>query len=195
VHVSHIADQQILGETEFAIPGGVFISDGHCWVSMDQDGSVKVGLDDFAKKLIGCIDDIEPPNLGMSIQRGQPLFSVKQGERTITFHSPISGRVAKVNAALKKDVRALETTPYEKNWVCALDSDDLDVELPQLKIGKTAVTFFQDEIDALIDLLHLKRKNGDHQRGPQAGSQLSMPNLKQLERKDWTKLTNRFFAR
>jgi len=36
---------KVLGNScsEFAIPGGVFISKDHCWVGIDQDGNVKIG--------------------------------------------------------------------------------------------------------------------------------------------------------
>ncbi|HSR18680.1 MAG TPA: response regulator, partial [Ignavibacteriaceae bacterium] len=82
VHITHLADTKT--SLEFVIPGGVFISPGHCWISMEQDGNVKIGIDDFAKKLIGKIDAIEFPNLGMNIKKGQPLFTIKQGRKTIT---------------------------------------------------------------------------------------------------------------
>ncbi len=56
VHISHLSGEEYFKSGEFAIPGGVFISKDHCWVGIDQDGNVKIGIDDFAKKLIGKID-------------------------------------------------------------------------------------------------------------------------------------------
>ena len=90
----------------------------HCWVGIDQDGNVKIGIDDFAKKIIGKIDDIEFPNLGMNVEKGQPLFSFKQGRRMITFGSPISGNVTKVNTELLEEIDTLDYSTYEQNWIC-----------------------------------------------------------------------------
>ena len=103
VHIAHLSEKEKLGAGEFSIPGGVFISESHCWAAVGQDGIVKVGLDDFAKKLIGKIDDINLPNLGMTISKGQPLFSIKQSNKIIQFLSPITGLVKSLNNDLPEN--------------------------------------------------------------------------------------------
>lgn len=147
VHISHLTGKEIMEDNEFAIPGGVFISKDHCWVSIDEDGYTKIGIDDFAKKLIGKIDNIEFPNLGMHVIVDQPLFSIKQNRRYITFNAPISGNVIDVNNELLDNLENLELSPYEFNWICKLDAENLDLELKNLYIGKAAVSFYQKDID------------------------------------------------
>jgi CheY-like chemotaxis protein/glycine cleavage system H lipoate-binding protein len=153
VHITYLAEADRVRKWEFSIPGGAMISRGHCWANMAQDGSVKVGLDDFAKKLLGPIDAIDFPSIGMTVQAGQPLFGIRQKHRQVQFSAPVSGRVVKINAALSEDCDALEMTPYQKNWVCVIDADNLDIELPQLKIGKAAVALFQTDIDRFRGLM------------------------------------------
>lgn len=190
VHIAHLTEKEKLGAGEFAIPGGVFISDGHCWLSLSQDGSGRVGIDDFAKKLIGKITGIDFPNLGMNITKGQPLFSIKQGNRTIQFLSPISGQVKSINHELAEDLEALDFTPYEKNWICAIDADKLDSELTQLKIGKNAVNYYQDEIDNYIKLIkEIEKKDSSEPFELQWGQ------LEKLEEKDWYMITGEFFKK
>ncbi|MHB8838507.1 MAG: glycine cleavage system protein H, partial [Gemmatimonadaceae bacterium] len=147
VHVSHLPEVDRVRRSEFSIPGGAFISAGHTWATMAPDGSVKVGMDDFAKKLLGPVDSIEFPPIGMTVKVGQPLFVVRQKKRRVQFTSPLSGRVTKTNTMLAEDTEALEMSPYAKNWVCVIDADRLDVEIPQLKIGKAAVAMFEEDID------------------------------------------------
>ena len=115
-----------------------------------------MGIDDFAKKLLGQIDSIEMPNLGMEITKGQALFNVKLGSKTISFKSPLSGKVAKVNNSLGENLDSLDVTPYEKNWICVVDADNLDTELQDMKIGNAAVKFYQEKIDSAQE--HLKEK-------------------------------------
>ena len=153
VHITHLSYKEDPKSTEFFIPGGVFISDGHCWSAVSQDGTVKMGIDDFAKKLLGKIDSIEMPNLGMEVKKGQALFNVKRGNKIINFKSPLSGKVAKVNNDLGENLEALDVTPYEKNWVCVVDADNLDTELQDMKIGNAAVGFYQDKIDKAQEYL------------------------------------------
>jgi len=153
VHITSLSEYPQNEFEEFAIPGGVFISPGHCWVSLNQDGTVKIGLDDFAKKVIGKIDSIEMPNLGRQISCGQPLFSLKQNKRSIPFISPVSGKVVKINGELNSKLAGLDLSPYDKNWICMIDAENLAEEVKDLKIGKSAVSFYQDEIDNCVTFL------------------------------------------
>jgi CheY-like chemotaxis protein/glycine cleavage system H lipoate-binding protein len=195
VHVTHLPSTEGLLASEFAIPGGVFISEGHTWASMDEDGTVKVGLDDFAKKFIGRIDDLEMPNLGMVVKKGQPLFYVKQGYRTIPFNAPVSGRVAKVNTALKNDLKALDVTPYGDNWVCVIDADHLDVEIPKLKIGKAAVEFYHEELEHANKYVHRISGNGRGGSGDGSAQTLKLGELGQLNDREWDAVVAEFFKR
>ncbi len=195
VHVTHLPKAEGLLESEFAIPGGVFISEGHTWACMDEDGTVKVGLDDFAKKFIGRIDDLEMPNLGMTVKKGQPLFYVKQGYRTIPFSSPVSGRVAKVNAALKGDLKALDVTPYGDNWVCVIDADHLDDEIPKLKIGKAAVSFYHDELEHAHKYVHRAAGNGQDGSGNGSSEAFKSGELEKLNDREWDEAVAEFFKR
>lgn len=190
VHISHLTGSEYFKSGEFAIPGGVFISKDHCWASIDQDGNVNIGIDDFAKKLVGKIDDIEFPNLGMNIKVNQPLFSLKQGRRHITFASPISGNVTEINNDLEDDIELLEISPYEKNWVCKIDADNLDLELKNLKIGNSAVAFYQEDIEKYQnDIKKMKQtKNGDIEG-------IFIGELANLDDHNFEKIVSEFFLR
>lgn len=187
VHITHLTETEKVKFGEFAIPGGVFISEGHTWASVAQDGSVRIGIDDFAKKLIGEIDDIEFPNLGMNISKGQPLFSIKQKNRIVKFNSPLSGIVAKINHELKEELHSLNYSVYEKNWICTIDADKLDSELPKLKIGKNAVEFYQNEIDKFLK--EMKNILKDDTKS----DELIWGEINNLEEKNWYYITSEFF--
>ncbi|NOX64814.1 MAG: response regulator [Chlorobi bacterium] len=159
VNITNVDNILGVKSTGFSIPGGVFISDNHCWISINQEGHAQVGIDDFAMKLIGKVDSIEPPNLGMQIKKGEILFTVKANGKSVQFKSPISGKVVRVNNQLFEDLSVLEYSSYHKNWVCIIDSDELDSELADLKIGKAAVNFYQEELEKLKSL-HNKIRSG-----------------------------------
>ncbi|MFH0990757.1 MAG: response regulator [bacterium] len=190
VHVSHVTEMGYFPTAEFAIPGGAFISEGHCWLTMESDGGVKIGVDDFAKKLLGRIDDIEFPNLGMTVNAGQPLFSIRCGHRMIPFQAPVSGRVTKINKYLGEHLEALEITPYGRNWICVVDAENFDAELSKLKIGKTAVSFFQTEIDHFIK--SVGRPNGG---GNGSNDSLHSGQMGKLEDREWNIVVSKFFRR
>jgi len=191
VHIAHASETERVRTGEFNIPGGVFISRGHCWAAVAQDGAVKVGLDDFAKKLIGPVDAVDFPNVGMTVKAGQPLFSIRQKHRRVQFHSPVSGRVVKISQELGEDCEALEITPYHKNWVCVIESGALDGELPALKIGGSAVTFFQEELERFREAMRGFVKDG----GLDPGQPLQVGQLQELDDAQWEKVVKDFFQR
>ncbi len=159
VHISHLSGDEYFKSGEFAIPGGVFISRNHCWAAIDQDGKVRIGIDDFAKKIIGKIDDIDYPNLGMKANPDQPLFCIKQGYRKVPFSSPITGNVISLNNKLKENIDSLDISPYESNWICIIDADNLDSEIKNLQIGNAAVSLYQEDIEKYMEEIKNLKQN------------------------------------
>lgn len=191
VHITHVHGAEQFMTKEFTIPGGMFIARNHCWVSMETEGDVKVGMDDFAKKLIGKIDGFEFPNRGMNIQVGQPLFSVKQGNRIIHFKSPVSGKVTEINHALVKDPDRILVTPYDNNWICIIDPDRVDDDIRHLKIGKSAVQFYQEDLQNYQNEVKTMVKGNGHGKP----GDIYTGEMQQLEDKDWALVTGHFFER
>jgi len=190
VHISHINEVFDASIPEFLIPGGVFISQGHCWSSINEEGIAKVGIDDFAKKMIGKIDGIEYPNVGMDVKKGDALFTVKQGNKNVIFKAPISGKVKKINNLLKDDLISLDFSSYGDNWICEIDAEELDNEIPQLKVGKAAVSFFQSEIEKLQEI---KNKLRTGKGKDMFSSHLHIGEMENVDDVTWNRYKENFF--
>jgi glycine cleavage system H lipoate-binding protein len=175
---------------EFSIPGGVLISAGHCWASLAEDGSAKIGLDDFAKKLLGSVDSIDFPNIGMNVKAGQPLFSVNQSHRRAQFCAPLSGKVVKINEDLREDFAMLEELPYGNNWICVIEGDDLDAELPHLKIGRSAVALIQEDIERFQAFV--QKADGGEVSDP---ASLCIGAIEKMDDARWDTTVKEFFGR
>jgi CheY-like chemotaxis protein len=193
VHITQFKESGSTTTPEFQIPGGVFISDGHSWVNVGEDGTAKIGLDDFAKKIIGKIDSIELPNLGMIVKKGQSLFTVMQGTKNISFKSPLSGKVKTINKFINNEIESLNSTVYDQNWICEIDADELDSELKSLKIGKSAVTLYQDDIERLIQMKK-KMKTGKEKDFEPDGVIYS-GEMEKLDDISWTRYCESFFEK
>ncbi len=190
VHVLGPEDSDPGIKGEFSIPGGVHVSAGHCWVSLAEDGSARVGLDDFARKLLGSMDSISFPSIGTSVKAGNPLFRVTQGSRRAPFNAPLSGKILMINEAIGQNCSILEETPYGNNWICVIEGDNLDAELPQLKIGKSAVTFFQEDLDRFKAFVQktLGNEVSDHES-------LFIGVIEKLDDAGWETAMKEFFGR
>lgn len=193
VHITHLKEVAGTKAPEFQIPGGVFISDGHCWATVSETGTVKVGIDDFANKVIGKIDSVGLPNLGMVIKKGQSLFTITQGQRTISFKSPVSGKVKEVNKFINSELDSFEISPYEKNYVCEIDADELDSEITSLKIGKSAVSFYQEDIERLQVLK--KKTMTSKEAGLEPEGAIFVGEMEKLDDINWKRFAEEFFEK
>jgi len=181
-------------EHEFALPGGVFISEGHVWANVTVPGLVRVGIDDFARKMIGRINAIEFPTKGSAVKKGERLFAIRQGKRAAIFKSPITGKVHSLNLELAQNLEWLEKQPYEKGWVCSLKPDQLATELENLKIGEKAATWYQQEIKRVRELLTPASGNGHngHVEELPAMAQLVEGQLEEVDERTWEKFSESF---
>ncbi len=176
---------------EFGLPGGVFISAGHVWANVTMPGMVRVGMDDFARKMIGRIDAIEAPAKGAIIRKGEKLFSVRQGERVAAFHAPITGTVQAINVDLPQHLDWLEGHLYEKGWVCSLKPEHLAEELEQLKIGEKAAAWYKSEITRLREMLAPPDGKGPAAPGTMV-ARLVEGQLEEVDDATWMKFTESF---
>jgi len=195
VNITHMSESEHSDTVEFSIPGGVFISSGHCWAALDPDGKALVGIDDFAKKIIGNIDALNLPNLGMEVKQGQLLFSIKQDTLSIPFYAPVSGTVESINRALLDDLDRLELNPYDDNWFCKIDASQLDSELGKLKIGQTAVEFFNEDIAKIHDYVKKSVTATKDESKIPADGHVYIGELEALKEKDINAIINDFFKR
>jgi CheY-like chemotaxis protein len=176
---------------EFGLPGGVFISSGHVWANVTVPGMVRLGVDDFVRKMIGRIDAIDLPAKGASVKKGERLFTVRQGGRVAIFNAPISGVVQDVNAELAHHLDWLSTRPYEKGWVCSMKPAHLAEELGQLKIGEAAAAWYQTEIVRLQHVLAPAQGQSVSSATGTTGP-LAEGELEEADDSTWAKFTEAF---
>ena len=132
---------------EINVPAGVFISPSHTWISLGLNGIVRVGLDDFAQKILGPVEAIELPRKGQKVEKGKTLFTIKKGENRLSLPSPVTGTVLTVNSDLSDHMEYLQMKPYELGWICMVEPISLPQDLQALTIGADAVSWFKKEVD------------------------------------------------
>ena len=140
------------------VPGGIYVSPEHTWVGIDITGEARVGLDDFALKSLEDIKDIEFPAQGSTVHKGEPLFSLRRGEKTLTFPSPLTGKITGVNHDLTYYLELVTRRPFALGWICCLEPAGLSQELRDLKIGADALPWYESEIRDFRSRLKTLRK-------------------------------------
>jgi len=131
----------------FKIPQGYYLHRGHAWVKIEEDSEVRVGLDDFALKLMGPPDTIVPPLVGKAITRNDAQITLNRGKNSARVLSPVNGVVTAVNPAVRKQGKQAAQSPYAGGWVMRIHATDLRADLKELMIGDETLDFLKSEIE------------------------------------------------
>jgi glycine cleavage system H lipoate-binding protein len=142
--VAHAA--AVPAKARFVIPKGYFFGRGHTWIELLSDNLARVGLDDFAQKIIGRIDDVAFISGGDEVVKGDTLFTLRQGEKELSFRAPISGKVVSFNDELSTSPDVLRKKPYSDGWVAIIKPTNLDKETRFLSRGDEAAQWLKEEI-------------------------------------------------
>lgn len=81
----------------FAVPERVYFHPGHAWASLEPDGIVAVGMDDFAHKLVGPVAGVRLPAPGARLAQGEYGWSLLANGHAVDMLSPVDGVVVETN--------------------------------------------------------------------------------------------------
>ncbi|MEJ5360179.1 MAG: hypothetical protein WHT06_16075 [Desulfobacterales bacterium] len=119
------------------IPQGFYLHPAHVWLEPGEGGEVRLGLDDFAWRLLSP-EQIAAPRAGERLERGRPAFRARRGNREIPFPSPVDGVVTAVNPAVRERSGKGEADPYDADWVLTAQAAGLPAALGRLEVGEAA---------------------------------------------------------
>ncbi len=122
----------------FQVPDNVRYHPGHTWALSESPDLVRVGLDDFASKLVGKIERIALPQRGRWIRQGQKLWTIFRDGKSVDMVSPIEGTVSDVNEAAVQNPELARKDPYGEGWLVAVQSPDAKTNFRNLLGGALA---------------------------------------------------------
>ena len=179
----------------FSIPEGLFVGAGHTWARLEADGSVCIGVDDFASKLLGRVDRLELAGAGAPLGHGDAAFVLHQGDKSAAFASPVEGTVTAVNAALLENPEHLRAAPYDAGWLLRLRPHRLGAELRRLRLGAEARSWLQEETARFADFLSRSLPAEPAGVTLQDGGLPVTGVLEQLDTSAWERFESEFLAR
>jgi CheY-like chemotaxis protein len=157
VHLITPSIDAVKSRHKINVPAGVFISPSHTWINLELNGIARVGIDDFAQKVLGPIEKIELPLEGQKIKKGAPLFSIQKGTNQLSIPSPVSGTVVAKNSELLDRMDYIQIKPFELGWICTVEPSNLPEDFQSLIIGADSVTWYQKEIEKYNEKLNQLR--------------------------------------
>jgi glycine cleavage system H lipoate-binding protein len=120
---------------------------------MEQNGIVKVGIDDFLQHLTGPITRIKMKNEGVKVKKGEHVLSLIQNGKQLNIYAPISGTIIEKNSALNTKASLMNSSPYNEGWVYRIDPANWTREIQLLFMADKQKQFIKNEFSRLKDFL------------------------------------------
>ena len=169
------------------VPHGFYLHKGHAWLRVEENSEVRVGLDDFALRLLGPLDQIEAPLVGKTLAQNRMDIKVNRGSLQADIFSPVSGVVTAINPKLRERGSLANQDPYTGGWILRAHSETLRKELQHLMIGSETEAFYRAEIDRLYQVI-------ETETGPMStdGGQLGSDIYGNMPQVGWDRLVGLF---
>lgn len=140
-------------ENSILVPKGIYFDKSHTWAFMQQDGNVKVGLDDFLQHVTGSITRIKMKEAGEKVRKGEKILTIIQNGKQLNISSPISGIIREQNQNLTTNSSIVNAAPYAEGWVYLIEPKNWLREIQFLFMAEKYKEWLQDEFVRLKDFL------------------------------------------
>mgnify|MGYP001256759557 CR=1 FL=1 len=96
----------------------------HEWAKDRGDGTVTVGITDFAQEMLTDIVFVELPVQGRKVKREEPFAVVESVKSVSDIFAPVSGEVIAVNDALEEKPELINQDAFNEGWIAVIRMDD-----------------------------------------------------------------------
>ena len=111
------------------IPADLRFAKSHEWLRAESDGTVTIGITDYAQNSLGDITYVQVPKVGTAFKTGETFGVVESVKAASDVYAPVSGDVTEGNSALADDPALINRDPEGEGWFFKLklsNPGDLD---------------------------------------------------------------------
>jgi glycine cleavage system H lipoate-binding protein len=142
--------QQVKG---FDVPMGYYFHNGHAWARIESGGYIRIGLDDFALKVLGKADAFDLPLMGKELDHGKIGWGLKRKDNLADVLSPIDGVIVEVNSELREKPDVANREPYGDGWLFMVRTPDVKATMGKLMTDQSSLTWINDEVTNLENMI------------------------------------------
>lgn len=99
------------------VPAELRYAKSHEWVRAEPDGTVTVGITDYAQAALGDITYVQAPKVGAMLAAGAVFGVVESVKAASDLYAPVAGTVVAVNGALEGAPETVNRDPYGEGWM------------------------------------------------------------------------------
>ena len=105
------------------IPADLKYTESHEWVRVEADGTITVGITEYAQEALGDIVFVELPKVGTTYTAGDDAAVVESVKAASDIYAPVSGEVTAVNDAVVASPESINADAYA-NWMFKMKPSD-----------------------------------------------------------------------
>jgi len=115
---------------KYEIPDDLYYTREDEWARVERN-RVTIGITDYAQQQLGDIVFVELPELGRTLDRGEPFGVVESVKAVADLFAPLTGEVVEVNTGLGEAPDGVNADCYGDGWLVVVQLSD-PAELEQL---------------------------------------------------------------
>jgi len=105
------------------IPADLKYTESHEWIRVEADGTITVGITEYAQEALGDIVFVELPKVGTNYTAGDDAAVVESVKAASDIYAPVSGEVTAVNGAVVASPESINSDAYA-NWMFKMKPSD-----------------------------------------------------------------------
>ena len=129
--------------------GDVFLHPEHVWARVEEQGKVRIGLDDFAQRLVGRIYNVRLPVAETRISKSDACWWIVHAAGETKIPVPIKGTIEMGNQKLMVSPSLINQDPYGEGWALYVRPDNLESSLKEFHYGEQAKVWSESEYSRL----------------------------------------------
>lgn len=106
------------------IPAELKYTESHEWVRTEADGTVSVGITEYAQDALGDIVFVELPKIGQALAAGKDCAVVESVKAASDIYAPAGGTVTGANSVLEKEPSKVNEDPEGAGWFFKMTLSD-----------------------------------------------------------------------
>ncbi len=137
----------------FDVPMGHYFHNGHTWARIESGGYMRIGLDDFALKLLGKADALDLPLMGKELDHEKIGWGLKRQENRADVLSPVDGVIVDVNSKARENPELANREPYGEGWLFMIRTPDLKANAGRLMANADSLDWMNGEVNRLEGMI------------------------------------------
>lgn len=105
------------------VPQDLTYTKDHEW-ARKENGTVRIGISDFAQDQLGDIVFAELPEVDTEFQQGEEFASLESVKAVSEVYMPISGTITAVNEDLEEQPEKVNESPYQEGWLVEINPSE-----------------------------------------------------------------------